>query len=754
MAASPAAAQGPQTIFMTAAATPALSSLAAAINAAGLAGALNGTANYTVFAPVNTAFAAYPAALTAGAKLAPTLLFHVVPGVFFAADVLAAGATGLPTLNTASGNLTFAVDNTVPYVNGYSAITTTNIICSNGVVHLVNAVIMPNVVSIVDVAVANNLTTLVSVVTSAGLAPTFANVGTRAAFTVLAPSNAAFTALSTANVNLYSWVTASKNVASLTAVLQYHALAGAVFSRSLTNGTNVTMLNGQTLKVGVAGATVTFTDNQATPTVATVVAADNAAYNGVAHVLDKVLLPTGLPYPALDLVGTAQAAPTLSKLVTALTTANLVSALQLPNGPFTVFAPVDAAFGKLPATLLTDVAKLTATLKLHVVLGRLYAADVIAVAASATPYLTTLNGDVLNVTNVAGTVYLNGYAAITTADVDASNGVAHLIDTVVEANVVSLVDVAVAAGLSTLVSVVTSAGLAPTFADVSKKAAYTLLAPNNTAFATLSTANANLYSWVTASKNVASLTAVLQYHALAGAVFSRSLTNGTNVTMLNGQTLKVGVAGATVTFTDNQATPTVATVVAADNAAYNGVAHVLDKVLLPTGLPYPSVDAVAFVSANTGLSNLVAALTNANLVSALQAPAGPFTVLAPNNAAFVSISNKYTALELVSILKFHVIVGRFYAADLKNGAVLTTLLGQTLTVSVNGAVVQFVSSSGSATTVLVADGDTSNAAVHIVDTVVIPPNTAPITPSKNGASAAAVGLSAALAVVVAAAMSL
>ena len=449
---------------MTAVATPALSSLVAALDAASLSGALNGTANYTVFAPVNTAFAAYPAALTAGAKLAPTLLFHVVPGVFFAADVLAAGAAGLPTLNTASGNLTFAVDNTVPYVNGFSAITSTNITCSNGVVHLVNAVIMPNVVSIVDVAVANNLTTLVSVVTSAGLAPTFANVGTRAAFTVLAPSNAAFTALSTAN--------------------------------------------------------------------------------------------------------------------------------------------------------------------------------------------------------------------------------------------------------------------------------------------------ANLFSWVTASKNVASLTTVLQYHALAGAVFSRSLTNGTNVTMLNGQTLKVGVAGATVTFTDNQATPTVATVVAADNAAYNGVAHVLDKVLLPTGLPYPSVDAVAFVSANTGLSNLVAALTNANLVSALQAPAGPFTVLAPNNAAFVSISNKYTALELVSILKFHVIVGRFYAADLKNGAVLTTLLGQTLTVSVNGAVVQFVSSSGSTTTVLTADGDTSNAAVHIVDTVVIPSNTPPVNPSKNGASAAAAGLSAALAVCVAAAMSL
>ena len=370
--------------------------------------------------------------------------------------------------------------------------------------------------------------------------------------------------------------------------------------------------------------------------------------------------------------------------------------------------------------------------------------------------LTTLNGDVLNVTNVAGTVYLNGYAAIVTADVDASNGVAHLIDTVVEANVVSLVDVATAAGLSTLVSVVTAAGLAPTFANVNGKGAFTLLAPSNAAFAALSTSNANLYSWVTASKNVASLSAVLQYHALLGAVFSRSLNNDEQITMLNTQTLKVGIAGAVVTFTDNQTpTPTVATVTSADNAAYNGVAHVIDKVILPTGLPWASLtDAVAVVSADPALGSLVSALTTASLVAALKAPAGPFTILAPVDGAFVGLSDKYSAAETVNILKFHVIIGRFYAADLKNGTVLNTLFGQTLTVSINGATVAFVSGSGSTTTVLVADMDSSNAAIHVVDTVVIPPNTTPITPSKGGASANALSLACALVAIVAAALAL
>ena len=74
--------------------------------------------------------------------------------------------------------------------------------------------------------------------------------------------------------------------------------------------------------------------------------------------------------------------------------------------------------------------------------------------------------------------------------------------------------------------------------------------------------------------------------------------------------------------------------------------------------------------------------------------------------------------------------------------------------SVANATVKFVSGSGSITTVLVADKDSSNAAVHVVDTVVIPPNTAPVTPSKNGAAAAAVSLAAALAAAVAVALAL
>ena len=376
--------------------------------------------------------------------------------------------------------------------------------------------------------------------------------------------------------------------------------------------------------------------------------------------------------PTLDIVATAQSQATLTSLVNAVVAANLVTMLQSP-GPFTVFAPVNDAFARLPTGLLANVTtKLTPTLTLHVLSGRYMAADLIAIAQSGTPTVTTVNGDVLGLTlaGTPSTLYLNGYAAVTTADVNCTNGYVHLIDFVVEANVVSLVDVAVAANLSTLVSVVTAAGLAPTFSGVATKGAFTLLAPSNAAFAALAAANPNLFSWVTASKNVASLVTVLQYHAAGGAagsaVFSRSLTNGQVVSMLNSQTLKVGVSGGVVTFSDNQATPTVATVTSADNAAYNGVAHVIDKVLLPTGLPWATLgDVVAVASAAPALSSLVDALSKNGLVPALQAPAGPFTVLAPNDGAFSTFAGKYTdKASLTTILTQHVIVGRFYAADL------------------------------------------------------------------------------------------
>ncbi len=116
-------------------------------------------------------------------------------------------------------------------------------------------------------------------------------------------------------------------------------------------------------------------------------------------------------------------------LVAAVKAAGLAEALQA-KGPFTVFAPTDAAFAKLPAgtvdALLKDPAKLAAILKYHVVSGKVMAADVIK-GKGAKP--ATLTGAALDITVKGGMVYVNG-AKVTGADVAASNGVIHVIDTV------------------------------------------------------------------------------------------------------------------------------------------------------------------------------------------------------------------------------------------------------------------------------------------------------------------------------------
>lgn len=129
-----------------------------------------------------------------------------------------------------------------------------------------------------------------------------------------------------------------------------------------------------------------------------------------------------------DIVATAVAAGSFNTLAAALQAAGLVETLQ-GKGPFTVFAPTDAAFAKLPAgtveALLKDKAKLTSILTYHVVAGNVKAADVVKLTSAK-----TVNGQSVSIKVVNGKVQIDG-ATVTTADVAASNGTIHIIDTVI-----------------------------------------------------------------------------------------------------------------------------------------------------------------------------------------------------------------------------------------------------------------------------------------------------------------------------------
>ena len=130
-----------------------------------------------------------------------------------------------------------------------------------------------------------------------------------------------------------------------------------------------------------------------------------------------------------DIIDTAVAAGSFKTLAAALTAANLVETLK-GAGPFTVFAPTDEAFAKLPAgtveSLLKDIPKLTAILTYHVVAGKVMAADVMTKDGQSA---TTVNGATLAISTKDG-VKLNGGATVVTTDIACTNGVIHVIDSV------------------------------------------------------------------------------------------------------------------------------------------------------------------------------------------------------------------------------------------------------------------------------------------------------------------------------------
>ncbi|MDF1696721.1 MAG: fasciclin domain-containing protein [Saprospiraceae bacterium] len=282
----------------------------------------------------------------------------------------------------------------------------------------------------------------------------------------------------------------------------------------------------------------------------------------------------------LSIVDTAIDSENLSSLVDALTEADLVSTLQ-GNGPFTVFAPTNAAFQALLDSnpewnTISDIDKATLTnvLKFHVL-----AADVKS-SALTDSYTTTLaegpNAEqiVLQI-DVTGGVKFNGSATPTTTDIEATNGTIHIIDEVMlPPTVVNLAlnnDI-----FSTLVAALTRADLTTDYVSVlNGDGPFTVFAPTNDAFQALLDSNADWNSLDDIP--VETLTAVLNYHVVSGAnVQSDQLSDGQEVGALGGEfTIDlsdgVKVVGGSST----------ATVVLADAQGSNGVVHVIDTVLIP-----------------------------------------------------------------------------------------------------------------------------------------------------------------------------
>lgn len=269
-----------------------------------------------------------------------------------------------------------------------------------------------------------------------------------------------------------------------------------------------------------------------------------------------------------DIVDTAVANGSFRTLAAALQAADLVGTLK-GDGPFTVFAPTDEAFAKLPPGTVEmllkpeNKAKLVAILTYHVAPGKL-TADKVAALRNA----PTVEGQRVDIVVKDGKVMLDK-ATVIKADIACSNGVIHVIDTVIMPASMNVVELAEGAGtFKTLLAAAKAAGLVDA---LTAKGPITVFAPTDEAFARLP---AGTVEGLLKPENKDKLAAILKYHIVAGRVYADQAVKLGKASTLEGQPVAIASTGGKVSVNN-------ATVVAADLDASNGVVHVVDTVLMP-----------------------------------------------------------------------------------------------------------------------------------------------------------------------------
>ena len=282
-----------QTIVEIAAEDGRFSTLVAAVEAAGLAETLSGEGPFTVFAPTDDAFAALPEGTLDSLllpenkqQLSDILLYHVVPGKVMASEV--AGLDGKMADTALEGKqIGIKVDMGSVYLNESTKVIVTDIEASNGVIHVIDSVLLPpsaeeamEAMDIVDTAVADGrFTTLVTAVQAADLAETLKSEGP---FTLFAPTDEAFAALPEGTLET---LLLPENKQQLTDILLYHVVPGQVMAADVVDLTSATTVLGKDATIKVEDGKVFLNDN------VEIIITDIATSNGVIHVIDTVLLP-------------------------------------------------------------------------------------------------------------------------------------------------------------------------------------------------------------------------------------------------------------------------------------------------------------------------------------------------------------------------------------------------------------------------------------------------------------------------------
>jgi uncharacterized surface protein with fasciclin (FAS1) repeats len=485
---------------------------------------------------------------------------------------------------------------------------------------------------------------------------------------------------------------------------------------------SVPTLQGEELTIALDGDQVVFNDGQATLDIDNL---DYAASNGILHVIDGLLLPPSLQETntvADILADDAQ----FSTLLTAAEQAGLAGALGDAEATYTVFAPNNDAFGPINVdALLNAPMELESVLGYHVVPDQaLFAGDL----AEGENTVTTLAGAELTVVREGESVFIEGSQVIRT-DIEADNGVVHVIDRTLLGNQ-DLAGVArLVAETERLFGAVSDFGLASAFADAH---GWTVFGPNNDTFA-----GADLSGFTSHE-----VEQILKYHVIAEEVIDseallellggagggakiksarmKSAGGGgaVSVPTLQGEELTIALDGDQVVFNDGQATLDIDNL---DYAASNGILHVIDGLLLPPSLQQPSITEV--VSESSDFSTLATALGAVGLDATLGDENATFTVFAPVNASFAPYDVDYlldNPMLLEEVLGYHVVQGAaVFAGDLSDGDTFTTVQGDEIEVAIHNGDL-FVEGAQ----VKTADIEASNGVVHVVDDVLLTNRTA------------------------------
>lgn len=609
-----------------------LSSLLDAVDAAdaGLEEALSGEGPFTVFAPTNDAFNDLLDQLedfeslgdfeedAEKELLAEILKYHVISGsAAFSADL--SDGDVLETLQTET--LTVNIDGSVfiqDKTENLAEVVGADNEASNGVVHIINKILLPQAVldalfpkpNIVELVVeTEELSLLEEAMLTAQLEDDLAAVGP---FTLFAPTNAAIEELFELLGDSFSSFDDFDNIIELEIleqILLYHVVPGNITSTDLAPGTQATLLSGESIEIISSGET--FLIGDASDVDANLVDIDKLASNGVVHIIDKILIPQEVQdfLDTLNPDDPTSGIPTIRELVEGSEEfAFLREALELTGlletlgeeGPYTVFAPtndtIDLLFGLLGGSLSSledfnldfEIDLLRQVLSYHVLPGVVTSSDLTVGEVD-----TLLPGDQLEIGFEDGSFFLEDALGLNVevliTDIPAGNGVIHTIDRILVPQ--SVIDTVVTEAESTVMAVLEELDdldlclsaflmVRDKFEDALYEE-FTFFLPNNQAFLELFDGLDGIDSLADfdTEEELRLLGEILAYHFIEGSkATSSDLFDQQELITLQGETLNINI-DTSVYVIDKTGVPAKVTV--PDTELLNGVIHIIDKVLLP-----------------------------------------------------------------------------------------------------------------------------------------------------------------------------